>query len=581
MFKPKQFLKSILVSFPKFAQINKRYYTPSLYKGSRIKPFDSFLCSLFEKEKQSVFTKDQLEALRLANFDEKAFNYAVGILHNKKSLHVVAEKIVGFCYPQPIHIRLAHEIANWIEDKMYSPSIYAKYYRNISTRINLGHNNHLIFSEVQKSMKACGLESRVNSFYKLFKNILISKLSNLTDSSLYNIPFIAGSPGSGKTRTGLEVMGMVDKIIEQDETFNNKDLVIEIMNNRVEIYITFGNGTKLIRNKDFDPIIALNKRILSSYFNISEEFLLDLTLNNLGLVLDIIVADRNISNPTKNPLLIYLMIDEFSLIDNPNIPDLHEKPWLDSIVNAIEHEMIGHTGTILVPLFAGTSYGLFTNILRQSTHSIHVISLYLLSKNDVYNIVNSFFEFKGNIEQKNKWSNNPQFCKYLGLIGGHPRLLQFYLEFFEGDASKAYTQAVNKIMLTVNFQFESTSDAAKIFALAITNTNVAEYDPNFMKCIESYESLGFYLVIRETASEWFIRAPACYLHYYANRSTISQFMHFTKFMLNTEDVYCGKNLQKFNTFFDLAFNRASEVLGIKYISFTTRHRIFKYIKSIF
>jgi hypothetical protein len=137
-------------------------------------------------------------------------------------------------------------------------------------------------------------------------------LSLLKDKHNVIIPFVGYLPGSGKSRNAKELMNVLQK--------TDKEKELNLLQNGVQILISFGNGYSISNLEDKDIVKFFCIRLLLGYFGVGDNF--EDSIKNIYHnfekdfkitikdSIEIILLDLKKKNREFNPYFI-VSIDEF------------------------------------------------------------------------------------------------------------------------------------------------------------------------------------------------------------------------------------------------------------------------------
>lgn len=214
---------------------------------------------------------------------------------------------------------------------------------------------------------------------------------------MHPIPFVAGGPGTGKTRLLEELKNLV-----QERALNDADdQVREIFANMIAVVITFGNGSAA---SDSDVMlggeIALCTWILHRYFvegnsNMQYENFVNQCIKlglrkgglMLGTVLKTITMDKyGQQQQSGNTSAFLLCIDETNKLIDLDTP--LTQVTFRTVVNAVGRLSCGKAveNIFFIPILAGTLEQPLSQIITKSMHPALVLPLDLLSNADTIKI---------------------------------------------------------------------------------------------------------------------------------------------------------------------------------------------------
>lgn len=271
-----------------------------------------------------------------------------------------------------------------------------------------------------------------NGILNRFKNFCSDRPKK--DRNSHPIPFLAGGPGTGKSRFLQELMNII-----RNKALNSGDKdIISILGNAVFLNVTYGNETEASDsdvNIGAEASVAL--RILYNYFvhgntNVGFAKFRDETVGQenakkltLDLVLRTICESKREEDRNIGKIAIIVGIDEINKVYNKSYQKFRD------LISTIS-SMSCNPEMFFVPVLSGTVEGPIQTIITESMHLPLQLPLHLLDINDMLKIA-----FDLGFDENFIYQNNLFRCM-ISDIGGQVRALEMFYDRIS-DASKTHS----------------------------------------------------------------------------------------------------------------------------------------------
>ena len=374
----------------------------------------------------------------------------------------------------------------------------------------------------------------------------IEKYHQNRDKQSCKIIHLLGAPGTGKSRTCIELDNILSHYAQDSSTDPKMKKLIQ---NAIHIKTTFINGTGPTES-DQNPSYGLALRILNTVDLSTKEVINGNSL--LDSLFSSIAIKKKTQLKTDDVVLISLCIDDYNQIIRyfSNGRDL-----LKQLTSDVGNCM-SNPNYILFPIFSGTiDLSIENDVFTGSFFPSVALLTNLLHINEINGIIYELSQ-KQSFKYLRPLLNNRGFIRLVQSIGGHCRSLEFLIEIigdlnhnlsFDFDVN--FKNLMERVQTVYNFKWiDSPNDLIEAYILRTSVTKITKFHFPKEVSIHNLEASGIiYLSPEANENHFFVDFPYIWLKILINRcDDVTLKTLFQSIFSIMEHEISGRDFEKFN-----------------------------------